>query len=88
MPNVILQPASGVKPRKHYIDTVVNPVGFSRLARYMPVGELAPLKLSQKLTPSVRGESYLQERVNGNLSDPATPFSSPVTIITTVLRQW
>jgi hypothetical protein len=44
MPNVILQPASGVKPRKHYIDTVVNPVGFSRLARYMPVGELAALK--------------------------------------------
>jgi hypothetical protein len=44
MTNVILQPASGAKPRKHYIDTVVNPVGFSRLTSYMSIGELAALK--------------------------------------------
>ena len=44
MANVILQPASGAKPRKHYIDTVVNPVAFSRLASYMSVGELTALK--------------------------------------------
>ena len=44
MPQVLLQPAARVSARRHYRDTILNPVPLDRLRRFLPPDEMAAVE--------------------------------------------